>query len=61
MSERRVASMRTTALPFSLSSVELPAPSSAPSLGEHSVEVLRAWLNFSDAQITELQLQEALQ
>ena len=61
MTERRVGSMRTTALPFSLSAVDLPAPSSAPSLGEHSAEVLRAWLNFSDAEITELTRQEVLQ
>ena len=61
MTERRVGSMRTTALPFSLSSVDLPAPSSAPSLGEHSGEVLRAWLNCSDAEIDQLKQQEALQ
>ena len=61
MAERRVGSMRTTALPFSLSSVDLPAPFSAPSLGEHSAEVLRAWLNCSDAEITELKQHEILQ
>ena len=42
MAERRVGSMRTTKLPFTLSSVDLPTPASAPSLGEHSGEVLRA-------------------
>ena len=31
-----------------------PPPASAPSLGEHSGEVLRAWLNCSDAEIDEL-------
>jgi benzylsuccinate CoA-transferase BbsF subunit len=61
MAERRVGSMLTTALPFSLSSVDLPAPSSAPSLGEHSVEVLREWLNFSEAEIDEIKRYEALQ
>src|SRR6185295_16533668 len=61
MAERRVGSMRTTALPFSLSFVDLPPPFSAPSLGEHSGEVLRAWLNCSDAEITELEQHEVLQ
>jgi crotonobetainyl-CoA:carnitine CoA-transferase CaiB-like acyl-CoA transferase len=61
MSERRVGSMRTTRLPFSLSSVELPPPRSAPSLGEHSAEVLREWLHCSDEEIEELRKSEALQ
>ena len=61
MAERRVGSMRTTALPFSLSTVDLPAPFSAPSLGEHSADVLRAWLNCSDAEITDLKQHEILQ
>lgn len=52
--ERRVGSMLTTKLPFSLSFVDLPAPRSAPSLGEHSAEVLRTWLNCSDGEINEL-------
>jgi crotonobetainyl-CoA:carnitine CoA-transferase CaiB-like acyl-CoA transferase len=60
MAERRVGSMRTTALPFSLSFVDLPAPFSAPSLGEHSSEVLRAWLNCTDGEITELERHEVL-
>ena len=61
MAERRVGSMRTTALPFSLSTVDLPAPFSAPSLGEHSADVLCAWLNCSDAEITDLKQHEILQ
>jgi len=61
MAERRVGSMRTTALPFSLSFVDLPAPFSAPSLGEHSGEVLRAWLSCSAAEIAELKQHEVLQ
>ncbi len=52
--ERRVGSMLTTKLPFSLSFVDLPAPRSAPSLGEHSAEVLRTWLNCYDGEINEL-------
>ncbi len=52
--ERRVGSMLTTKLPFSLSFVDLPAPRSAPSLGEHSAEVLRTWLTCSDGEINEL-------
>ena len=61
MAERRLGSMLTTNLPFSLSSVELPAPQSAPSLGEHSVAVLRGWLNCTDAEIDELKRDEVLQ
>jgi benzylsuccinate CoA-transferase BbsF subunit len=61
MAERRMGSMLTTTLPFSLSLVDLPAPRSAPSLGEHSVNVLRTWLNLSTTEIEELQQQEVLQ
>jgi crotonobetainyl-CoA:carnitine CoA-transferase CaiB-like acyl-CoA transferase len=61
MAERRVGSMRTTKLPFTLSSVDLPAPASAPSLGEHSGEVLRAWINCSDADIENLKREQVLQ
>ena len=61
MAERRSGSMLTTTLPFSLSLVELPAPQSAPSLGEHSVDVLRAWLNCSATEIEEIQQQGVLQ
>jgi crotonobetainyl-CoA:carnitine CoA-transferase CaiB-like acyl-CoA transferase len=60
MPERRVGSMLTTKLPFTLSSVDLPQPSSAPSLGEHSIEVLRQWLNCSESEIAVLQEREAL-
>jgi benzylsuccinate CoA-transferase BbsF subunit len=61
MAERRVGSMRTTKLPFTLSSVDLPTPASAPSLGEHSGEVLRAWINCSDADIESLKRDQVLQ
>ena len=61
MPERRVGSMRTTKLPFTLSSVDLPTPASAPSLGEHSGEVLRAWINCSDADIENLKREQVLQ
>jgi len=61
MPERRVGSMLTTKLPFSLSFVDLPEPRSAPSLGEHSAEVLRAWLSCSDTEINELKRDEVLQ
>ena len=60
MTERRVGSMLTTKLPFTLSFVDLPAPRSAPSLGEHSHEVLREWLNCSGAEIEELGQREVL-
>jgi benzylsuccinate CoA-transferase BbsF subunit len=60
MAERRVGSMRTTRLPFSLSGVELPEPWSAPSLGEHGAGVLRDWLSCSEDEIDELQSREVL-
>ena len=61
MAERRVGSMLTTNLPFTLSTVDLPAPHSAPSLGEHSAQVLREWLKCSEAEIAELKRREVLQ
>jgi crotonobetainyl-CoA:carnitine CoA-transferase CaiB-like acyl-CoA transferase len=61
MPERRLGSMLTTKLPFSLSFVDLPNFSCAPSLGEHSADVLRAWLNCSTAEIEEINKQEVLQ
>ncbi len=60
MSERRVGSMRTTRLPFSLSFVDLPGPRSAPSLGEHGAEVLREWLDCAESEIDRLQEREVL-
>ena len=60
MEEPRVGSMLTTRLPFSLSSDSLPPPRSAPSLGEHSVEVLREWLNLSHDEIDAVKKLEAL-
>jgi benzylsuccinate CoA-transferase BbsF subunit len=60
MPERRVGSMLTTTLPFTLSSVALPVARSAPSLGEHNAEVLRGWLNISDEEILALKGEEAL-
>ena len=59
MEERRIGSMLTTRLPFTLSPVSLPAPRSAPSLGEHNAEVLRQWLNLSGEQLDELETQQA--
>jgi crotonobetainyl-CoA:carnitine CoA-transferase CaiB-like acyl-CoA transferase len=60
MSERRVGSMLTTRLPFTLSFVDLPAPRRAPSLGEHNREVLCEWLGCSADEIEELERNEAL-
>jgi crotonobetainyl-CoA:carnitine CoA-transferase CaiB-like acyl-CoA transferase len=60
MSERRVGFMRTTALPFSLSFVDLPRPRSAPSLGEHSAEILREWIDCAESEIRSLEQGEAL-
>jgi crotonobetainyl-CoA:carnitine CoA-transferase CaiB-like acyl-CoA transferase len=53
--------MLTTKLPFSLSLVDLPEPRTAPSLGEHSADVLRTWLNCSPTEIEVFQQQEVLQ
>jgi crotonobetainyl-CoA:carnitine CoA-transferase CaiB-like acyl-CoA transferase len=61
MVERRVGSMLTTKLPFSLSFVDLPGPQSAPSLGEHSAEVLRRWLNCSAVEIETIRQARVLQ
>jgi benzylsuccinate CoA-transferase BbsF subunit len=58
--ERRVGSMRTTGLPLSISGVDLPAPRSAPSLGEQSVEILRDWLQLSARAIDALMKAEVL-
>src|SRR5262245_28226162 len=60
MEERRVGSMLTTRLPFLLSSDSLPPPRSAPSLGEHTSEILREWLSFSDEETDAIKKQEAL-
>jgi crotonobetainyl-CoA:carnitine CoA-transferase CaiB-like acyl-CoA transferase len=60
MAEPRVGSMLTTTLPFTLSSVALPVARSAPSLGEHNVEVLRQWFNIADEEVLALRSEEAL-
>ena len=60
MEEARVGSMLTTRLPFSLSSDSLPPPRSAPSLGEHTAEVLCEWLNLSHEEIDAIKKQGAL-
>jgi crotonobetainyl-CoA:carnitine CoA-transferase CaiB-like acyl-CoA transferase len=60
MEERRVGSMLTTRLPFSLSSDSLPPPNSAPGLGEHTAEILREWLNLSPEEIATIKEQKAL-
>jgi benzylsuccinate CoA-transferase BbsF subunit len=60
MPERRLGSMCMTWLPFSFSSGSWPTPSSAPSLGEHSDEVLKGWLNITDEEIQTLNAQHVL-
>ena len=59
MEERRIGSMLTTRLPFTLSPVSLPGPRSAPRLGEHTADVLHQWLNLSREQFDELERQQA--
>jgi 2-methylfumaryl-CoA isomerase len=60
MEERRMGSMLTTRLPFSLSSDSLPPPSTAPGLGEHTAEVLREWLNLCSGEIAAMKELDAL-
>lgn len=60
MEERRMGSILTTRLPFSLSSDSLPAPASAPGLGEQTMEVLREWLDLSQQEIATMKDQKAL-
>jgi benzylsuccinate CoA-transferase BbsF subunit len=58
--EPRVGSMLTTRLPFTFASNPFPPPSSAPSLGEDTAEVLREWLHLSNDEIGAIKEQEAL-
>lgn len=60
MPERRLGSMCMTWLPFSFASAPWPAPTSAPSLGEHTREILKAWLELADEEIRALDAQSAL-
>lgn len=60
MQEPRVTSMLTTVLPLHLSSSPVAPARPAPSVGEHTREVLREWLDLSDAQMTELNRQAVL-
>jgi crotonobetainyl-CoA:carnitine CoA-transferase CaiB-like acyl-CoA transferase len=60
MEEPRVGAMCITWLPLGFSSGPWPAPESAPSLGQHTNEVLRRWLNLSDREIQELEARQAL-
>ena len=60
MTEPRVGSMLTTALPVELSESSLPAATPAPGLGQHTREVLREWLELSDTEIAGLEGEEAL-
>lgn len=54
MTEPRVGSMLTTALPFDFSASTLPEATPAPCLGEHTQEVLREWLHLSEGELAEL-------
>jgi benzylsuccinate CoA-transferase BbsF subunit len=60
MEEPRMGSMLTTRLPFSLSSAHLPPPRSAPSLGEHTTEVLCDWLGLTEEEIDTIKDKGAL-
>jgi crotonobetainyl-CoA:carnitine CoA-transferase CaiB-like acyl-CoA transferase len=60
MPERRLGSMVMTWLPFSFASAPWPGPASAPSLGEHTHEILTGWLELADEEIEALDAQSAL-
>ena len=60
MTEPRVGSMLTTALPVELSESSLPGATPAPGLGQHTREVLREWLELSETEIAGLEGEEAL-
>jgi crotonobetainyl-CoA:carnitine CoA-transferase CaiB-like acyl-CoA transferase len=60
MPERRLGSMCMTWLPFYFASAPWPAPTSAPSLGEHTREVLKGWLELADEETRALDAQSAL-
>jgi benzylsuccinate CoA-transferase BbsF subunit len=60
MEEPRLGSMLTTRLPFTLSSCSLPRPSPAPGLGEHTAEILRDWLEFTEQEMNTIKDRGAL-
>ena len=60
MTEPRVGSMLTTALPVEFSEGTMPESSPAPGLGQHTRKVLREWLELSDSEMAELDDEEAL-
>ncbi len=60
MDEPRVGSMLTTALPVEFSESALPPATPAPGLGQHTREVLREWLEFSESALAELDRAGAL-
>ncbi len=60
MEEPRIGSLCITWLPLSFSSGPWAAPQSAPSLGQHTSEVLKSWLGLSGPEIKQLESQEAL-
>ena len=60
MTEPRVGSMLTTALPMEFSESTLPESSPAPGLGQQTREVLREWLELPDSEMAELDGKEAL-
>lgn len=60
MDEPRVGTMLTTWLPFILSLSSFSAPRPAPSLGEHTHEILKSWLDLAEREIDTLMTQGAL-
>jgi benzylsuccinate CoA-transferase BbsF subunit len=60
MEEPRIGSMMTTGIPFTLSSSAFAPSRPAPSLGQHSREVLREWLALPENEIEALEKEKAL-
>lgn len=54
MTEPRVGSMLTTALPVEFSGSALPSGAPAPGLGQHTREVLREWLELPEHELAAL-------
>jgi crotonobetainyl-CoA:carnitine CoA-transferase CaiB-like acyl-CoA transferase len=55
-----LGSIRLVGPPFKLSGDPEPLAGAAPLLGEHTSEILREMLGYSDQQVTELQTEGVL-
>jgi formyl-CoA transferase len=55
-----LGSVRLVGPPFKMSGVPEPLTGAAPRLGEHSAEILREMLGYTDQQVTALQAEGVL-